>query len=51
MKSTFCRRSSSIVPSMERSGRAPAGRSPVSATSTVTVPSVTDGSMRATRPG
>ena len=40
---TLSRRSSSIVPSTLRSGRAPRGSSPSSATSTVTVPFTADG--------
>src|SRR6266540_4997196 len=43
-------RSSSIVPSTERSGRAPLGSGPSRATSTVTVPPETDGSIRETCP-
>ncbi len=39
-----------MVPSTERSGRAPRGSSPWSATSTVTVPARTAGSMRETTP-
>src|SRR6266850_12824 len=50
-KVTSLRRSSSIVPSTDRSGRAPFGNAPSSATSTVTVPFCTDGSTRVTRPG
>ena len=38
------------MPSTLRSGTAPLGKSPVSATSTVIVPFCTDGSMRDTRP-
>ena len=49
--STSSIRSSSIVPSTVRSGRAPRGNSPSSATSTVTVPFSTAGSMRVTCPG
>ena len=47
---TLSRRSSSIVPSTLRSGRAPRGSSPSSATSTVTVPFCAAGSMRMTLP-
>src|SRR2546428_3371813 len=47
---TSSSRSSSIVPSTLRSGRAPFGRAPASATSTVTVPFSTAGSMRDTFP-
>ena len=48
---TSVRRSISIVPSTVRSGRAPRGSGPSSATSTVTVPFCAAGSTRATRPG
>lgn len=45
-KRTSVRRSRSMVPSTLRSGRAPWGRGPSRATSTVTVPFWTAGSMR-----
>ena len=47
---TLSRRSNSIVPSTLRSGRAEAGNSPVSVTSTTNVPSRAAGSIRCTSP-
>ncbi len=49
MNNTLSRRSSSIVPSMLRSGTAPRGSASSNVTSTVRVPPCTDGSMRTTR--